>query len=58
MKIKPLEAWPVTVRLSEPCTISYETIESTTNIFIRLETDQGIVGYGCAAPDLKRYSFS
>ncbi len=53
MKIKHLEAWPVTMRLSEPYTISYETIESTTNVFLRLETEQGVVGYGCAAPDLQ-----
>jgi len=53
MKIKHLEAWPVSMRLSEPYTISYETVESTTNVFLRIETDHGIVGYGCAAPDLQ-----
>jgi L-alanine-DL-glutamate epimerase-like enolase superfamily enzyme len=53
MKIKHLEAWPVTMRLSEPYTVSYETIDSTTNVFLRIETEQGIVGYGCAAPDLQ-----
>ena len=53
MKIKHLEAWPITIRLSEPYTISYETIESTTNVFLRIETEQGIVGFGCAAPDLQ-----
>lgn len=53
MKIKKVEAWPVFMRLSEPYTISYETIETTTNIFLRIDTDRGIVGYGCAAPDLQ-----
>ncbi len=53
MKIKQVEAWPVTMRLSEPYIISYETIESTTNVFLRIETDSGIIGYGCAAPDLQ-----
>lgn len=51
MKITGIEAWPVKMRLREPYTISYQTIESTTNVFLRLETSRGIVGFGCAAPD-------
>jgi len=51
MKITRVEAWPVHSRLDEPYTISYETIDSTTNILLRLETNRGILGYGCAAPD-------
>jgi len=51
MKIKQVEAWQIPMRLSEPYTIAYETIEATTNVFLRIETDQGIIGYGCAAPD-------
>ncbi len=53
MKIRNVEAWPVSMRLKEPYTIAYETIDSTTNIFLRIETDKGIVGFGCAAPDLQ-----
>lgn len=53
MKITGIEAWPVSMRLKEPYTIAYETIESTTNIFLKLETDKAIVGFGCAAPDLQ-----
>ncbi|MGD8524476.1 MAG: dipeptide epimerase [Desulfobacterales bacterium] len=51
MRITCLEAWPVKMQLAEPYTIAYECIDSVTNVFLRLETDKGITGYGCAAPD-------
>ena len=51
MKITHIEAWPVTMKLEETYTIAYETIETTTNVFVRIETSKGISGYGCAAPD-------
>ncbi|MGD8702991.1 MAG: dipeptide epimerase [Desulfosarcina sp.] len=53
MKITRMEAWPVTMKLAEPYKIAYETISVTTNVFLRIETSSGIVGYGCAAPDLE-----
>ena len=52
MKITAVHAWPVTLHLTRPYTIAYETIESAVNIFLRIETDAGVVGCGCAAPDV------
>jgi len=46
-----LEAWPIEMQLAESYTIAYERIDSTTNVLLRIETDKGLVGYGCAAPD-------
>ena len=51
MKITNCEIWPVTMPLTEFYTIAYETVTSATNLFLRLETSQGLVGFGCAAPD-------
>ena len=39
--------------LAVPYTIAYETISKTTNIILKLNTDKGITGWGCAAPDLE-----
>ncbi|MFC1857115.1 mandelate racemase/muconate lactonizing enzyme family protein [Thermodesulfobacteriota bacterium] len=51
MKIEKTEAWPVELPLREPYTIAYQTVEATTNIFMRIRTTQDIHGFGCAAPD-------
>ncbi len=51
MRIKNIKFWSVEMKLTEPYTISYETISETTNVFIMLETNTGIVAYGCTAPD-------
>lgn len=37
--------------LSEPFTVAYETTYETTNVFLRIDTNLGVSGFGCAAPD-------
>ena len=46
MKIKNSEIWPVTMPFEEPYTIAYETIDSATNIFLRITTNTGLSGLG------------
>lgn len=52
MRIIKIEAIPIELKLKEPFSISNETIEVADNIIIRLETDEELVGWGCAAPDI------
>jgi L-alanine-DL-glutamate epimerase-like enolase superfamily enzyme len=53
MRITGLTAWKVDLPLSEPYAIAYETVSHATNVFLRLDTDKGETGWGCAAPDLE-----
>lgn len=53
MKIASMETWAHTMRLSNPYTIAYETVDTTTNVFLKIVTTSGIVGFGCAAPDIE-----
>lgn len=53
MKITYIEAWTVEMPLKEPYTIAYETIDKTSNVFLRIDTNTGITGFGCSAPDLE-----
>jgi L-alanine-DL-glutamate epimerase-like enolase superfamily enzyme len=51
MKIIQAMAIPVELQLKEPFAIANETIEVADNILIRLETETGIIGWGCSTPD-------
>ena len=52
MKITNVSYQKLELKLASPYTIAYETIDRTTNFILKIETDNGYVGYGCAAPDL------
>jgi len=51
MKITNISYQRLDLNLSEPYTIAYETVSNTVNFILKIETDNGTVGYGCAAPD-------
>jgi len=52
MKITGVSYQRYDLELTEPYTIAYETISDATNYVLQLESDFGLIGYGCAAPDL------
>lgn len=52
MKIIDIEYFRIDMPLAVPYTIAYERVEFTSNIILKLITDKGIIGWGCAAPDL------
>lgn len=53
MKIVSAECWCEKLRLIEPYTIAYESIDVASNVFIKINTDGRYTGWGCAAPDLE-----
>lgn len=52
MKITNISWERYDLRLSKPYTIAYEVIDRASNFVLRLETENGMVGQGCAAPDV------
>lgn len=53
MKITAIEYFRLDMPLAIPYTIAYETVSKTSNIILKINTDKGITGWGCAAPDLE-----
>ncbi len=53
MKITSIEYFKLEMPLAIPYTIAYETVSSATNVILKLTTDKGIIGWGCASPDLE-----
>jgi L-Ala-D/L-Glu epimerase / N-acetyl-D-glutamate racemase len=51
MKIIGGEVWVVEMALGEPYAVAYEQYDKAINVFLRLETDCGLSGFGIAAPD-------
>ncbi len=51
MKICEIDYFRLEMPLAVPYTIAYETVSHATNIILKLVTDSGITGWGCAAPD-------
>jgi o-succinylbenzoate synthase len=55
MKITSVSAIPHELKLKEPFSIANETVDVGINVFIKIETDEGITGWGCATPDSVTY---
>ena len=51
MKIERVTAWPVTMPLRVPYKIAYQEVTTAENVLLRIETRDGTIGFGCAAPD-------
>jgi len=52
MKISKVEYFKLDMDLAVPYTIAYETVTQASNIILKVTTDKGITGWGCAAPDI------
>jgi len=51
MKIIAVNAIPIDLKLKEPFSIANETVDIGENVFLKFETDEDIIGWGCATPD-------
>ncbi|HEM46835.1 MAG TPA: dipeptide epimerase, partial [Alphaproteobacteria bacterium] len=51
MRVTTVHSQRVDLPLAVPYEIAYERIETAPNVFLCVETDGSIVGWGCAAPD-------
>ena len=51
MKIRRISTWIEHFELTRPYTIAFRTIDSVRNGIVRIETDDGAIGVGCASPE-------
>lgn len=51
MTIKQIDCFSRTFQLRNPYTIAYDAIATAPNLFVRIETSSGLIGWGNAAPD-------
>lgn len=51
MKIVHGEVREVPIALAEPYEVAYGSVESASSVFLRLETDSGLIGFGAANAD-------
>jgi L-Ala-D/L-Glu epimerase len=50
MKVTKVTVWKENLELTRPYTIAYETVSSVENLFVLLETENGITGIGAGSP--------
>ncbi|WP_350344577.1 dipeptide epimerase [Proteinivorax tanatarense] len=51
MKISKVDIYPIKLPLIKPFVVAYDTFPDMPSIIIKMETDNGIIGYGEAVPD-------
>lgn len=51
MKVSRVSTWIEHFELSRPYTIAFRTVGSVRNGIVRIETDDGSIGLGCASPE-------
>jgi L-alanine-DL-glutamate epimerase-like enolase superfamily enzyme len=49
MKIKSIDSFAVSLPMKKPVTMAGETVTRADNVFVRVETDDGLIGWGEAA---------
>ena len=51
MNIRRISTWTEHFELTRPYTIAFRTVDSVRNGIVRIETDDGSTGLGCASPE-------
>lgn len=50
MRITKIKSWTENLGLSRPYSIAFQTIDSVENVFVYLETESGLFGFGAGSP--------